>query len=111
MNIIKEKEDSVLILKLIGRLDAATIGELKDCVRQNVNEKTVNFVIDLAEVDFVDSSGLGGLVASLRTVNKEGGEMKISTLRPDVRSIFELTRLHRLFEIFDDSSSAANSFS
>lgn len=110
MEIRREQHDTITLLTLIGRLEASTVAMLKEKVKTSVAEKNIHFVIDLDQVNFVDSSGLGGLVASLRTVNKQGGDIKISRLQPDVRSVFELTRLHRLFDIYDNPQAAEQSF-
>lgn len=110
MEILEERIDSIDVLKLEGRLDASSGKDIKEKVSALAKEKRVNLVIDIGAVDFIDSSGLGSLVASLRSVNKLGGDIKIASLQNPVRAIFELTRLHRIFEIFDDSTAAAKSF-
>lgn len=110
MEILEERIDSIDVLKLEGRLDASSGKDIKEKVSALAKEKRVNLVIDIGAVDFIDSSGLGSLVASLRSVNKLGGDIKIASLQDPVRAIFELTRLHRIFEIFDDSTAAAKSF-
>lgn len=110
MEIFEEKIESVDILKLRGRLDASSAKDVKEKVGSLNKIKPAKIIIDLAEIDFIDSSGLGSLVASLRSVNKLGGDIKIASLQDPVRAIFELTRLHRVFEIFDDRDAAAKSF-
>ena len=110
MEILEERIDSIDVLKLKGRLDASSGKDIKEKVSALAKEKRVNLVIDIGAIDFIDSSGLGSLVASLRSVNKLGGDIKIASLQNPVRAIFELTRLHRIFEIFDDSTAAAKSF-
>ena len=110
MEIMEEKIENVDILKLKGRLDASSAKDVKEKVGSLTQKKPPKIVIDLAVIDFIDSSGLGSLVASLRSVNKLGGDIKIASLQDPVRAIFELTRLHRVFEIFDDSDAAAKSF-
>ncbi len=110
MEILEERIDSIDVLKLEGRLDASSGKDIKEKVSALAKEKRVNLVIDIGAIDFIDSSGLGSLVASLRSVNKLGGDIKIASLQNPVRAIFELTRLHRIFEIFDDSTAAAKSF-
>lgn len=110
MEILEGRIDSIDVLKLKGRLDASSAKDIKEKVSALAKEKRVNLVIDIGAIDFIDSSGLGSLVASLRSVNKLGGDIKIASLQDPVRAIFELTRLHRIFEIFDDSTAAAKSF-
>ena len=110
MEILEEKIGEVQVLRLKGRLDAPSAKDFKDKINSLVKEENVKFVIDMGAVDFIDSSGLGSLVASLRSVNKSGGDIKISALQNQVRAIFELTRLHRVFGIYEDSRAAAMSF-
>jgi len=110
MKIEQETIRDVEILKLDGRLDSFSAREMKEKVSSLSRENRVKLVIDMACVDFIDSSGLGSLVSSLRTVNKLGGDIKISALQDQVRAVFELTRLHRIFGIYDDSTAAAMSF-
>jgi anti-sigma B factor antagonist len=60
----------------------------------------------MAAIDFIDSSGLGALVGALKGVSKEKGEIRIAGLSPEVRTIFELTRLHRIFDIYENIETA-----
>ena len=110
MEIGEEKINDVEVLKIEGRLDASSAKDIKEKVALLTKENRVKLVIDMGGIDFIDSSGLGSLVASLRSVNKLGGDIKISALQDQVRAIFELTRLHRIFGIYDDSNAAAESF-
>lgn len=110
MEILQKKINGIDVLKLKGRLDASGARDLKKEVGAMAKEKSVQFIMDMGAIDFIDSSGLGSMVASLRSVNKMGGDIKIASLQDPVRSIFVLTRLHRIFEIFDDSLAAAESF-
>ncbi len=110
MEIVQEQVNGVDVLRLEGRLDASSSKEIKDRISDLAKNKRVNLVVDMAGINFIDSSGLGSLVASLRSANKLGGDIRIASLQDQVRAIFELTRLHRIFEIFDDSLTAAKSF-
>ena len=110
MEIGEEKINDVDVLKLEGRLDASSAKDLKEKVSSLTKENHIKLIIDMGAVDFIDSSGLGSLVSSLRTVNKLGGDIKITALQDQVRAIFELTRLHRIFGIYEDNGAAAKSF-
>ncbi len=110
MEIVQEQVNGADVLRLEGRLDASSSKEIKDRISDLAKNKRVNLVVDMAGINFIDSSGLGSLVASLRSVNNLGGDIRIASLQDQVRAIFELTRLHRIFEIFDDSLTAAKSF-
>jgi anti-sigma B factor antagonist len=110
MEIRQKTINHVEVLSLEGRLDASSARDVKEKVGSLSRENRINLVMDMAGVDFIDSSGLGSLVSVLRTVNKLGGDIKISALQDQVRAVFELTRLHRIFAIYDDSTAAAMSF-
>ena len=110
MEISEEKTDDVYILKLSGRLDAACTSELKHAAFTMIEADKMKILVDMAEVDFIDSSGLGTLVTCLRSVSKAGGVLKIAALRENPRLLFEGTRLDRVFELYDDLDTALNSF-
>ena len=105
-----KKGDKAVVISGKGRADISAVSDFKSEVKKLLGEGDKNFVIDMGEVVFVDSSFLGALVACLRSANKEGGEIKIANLLPHMRSIFELTRLHRLFEICDSVEAAEAGF-
>lgn len=110
MEIREEKINDVEVLKLEGRLDASSTKYIKEKVALLTKENRVKIVIDMGGIDFIDSSGFGTLLTSLRSVSKLGGDIKISALKAHVRAYFELTGLDRIFGIYDDSDAAAMSF-
>jgi len=65
-----------------------------------------NVVVDMEGVDFLDSSGLGSLIALLKRVSERGGDMKIAGLQKKVRMVFEITRAFKVFDIFDNTADA-----
>ncbi len=110
MEILEEEKGNAIVLKLDGRLDASTTSNVKGKIDSVARGNLHNLVIDMGGISFIDSSGLGTLVASLRCIRKAGGDIRISSMQDQVRSIFELTRLHHLFEIYDDCEFAVDSF-
>ncbi len=111
MEIRKDTVENATVLKLTGRLDASSSKTVKETVKDLLETGVCNMVLDMEGIDFIDSTGLGSLVAALRSVTNKGGEIKIAGLRERVRVIFELTRLHRIFDIYDNGVEAAASFS
>ena len=107
---VDDKGIAVLIEVNEDRLDAHNSGELKTQMLTFFDEGKNNLVIDLKAVRFVDSSGLGSLVSGFKNASARNGNLKLCGLQPQVRSMFELTRLHRVFEIFPDSEEAIASF-
>ncbi|MCP3891199.1 MAG: STAS domain-containing protein [Desulfobulbaceae bacterium] len=110
MKIETNKNESVTTISLTGRFDATVVGRFKEFLNSLSPNGTEQYVVDLANLQYIDSSGLGCLVFFLRQVRQNGGEIKISTISGKVRAVFELTKLHRIFEIYDDSSTAVKSY-
>lgn len=111
MNLQTEiKNDIVIIYVNEERLDAHNSGELKIEVQKLFEQGKKNMLIDLKDVRFIDSSGLGALVSGFKNAISHQGNLKLSTLQSQVRSMFELTRLHRVFEIFPSTAEALENF-
>lgn len=110
MDIKPEKKGKVVILKCTGSLDAECISQFKKASLKLVEEGNRYFVIDAGGLTFVDSMGLGAIISLMRRVQADRGEVKIASLCPDVRMIFELTRLHRVFDICANASEACQKF-
>jgi anti-sigma B factor antagonist len=107
---IEEKNGIVVINVKEERLDAHNSGELKVEMQKRFDEGKKNVLVDLKDVRFIDSSGLGALVSGFKNAISHQGNLKLSSLQPQVKSMFELTRLHRVFEIFASSAEAVESF-
>lgn len=106
-----KQHGDVLVIATDARFDALVAPEFKEAVRRIVEEEHKHrFVVDLGKTRFIDSSGCGALVASLRGVIRANGELKLARPGPQAKSLFELTRLHRVFEIYDDLDAAIRSF-
>lgn len=105
-----EKNDDIVVITLDERFDAVVAPKFKNEVKDLVHKSSVKFVVDMAKCKLIDSSGCGALIASLRIVEKNKGDIKIARPSPQARDLFELTRLHRILEMFDDLDSALNSF-
>ncbi len=107
---IEEQGQVVLIEIKEERLDAHNSGELKAEMLKLFDEGKNNILIDLKDVRFVDSSGLGSLVSGFKNASARNGNLKLCGLQQQVKSMFELTRLHRVFEIFPGVDEAMASF-
>ncbi len=111
MSIIEETIDDIIVE--IVNLDRATLLEAEELKRQ-VNDKIDNgyrkVIIDLTSVEFLDSTFLGIIVNTLKKVAKLGGDLKLVGFKPNVRSMFELTRLFRVFESYSELQDAIKSF-
>ena len=110
MDLRQREADGVDVLAPTDRIDSASSEELKTCVATLIAEGRRRVVIDMSNVDFIDSSGLGVLVASLRTAQRDGGVLKVAALNGNLRQLFELMRLDRVFELFTDVDKSLESF-
>jgi len=108
---IEEHGQAMLLIVLEERLDAHNSGELKTQMLKLFEEGKPNLVIDLQQVKFVDSSGLGAMVSGFKNASSRNGTLKLAGLQLQVKSMFELTRLHRVFEIFPSVEEALASYS
>lgn len=92
------------------RLDAHNSEELKAEMNRLFEAGSRELIVDLKEVRFIDSSGLGVLVSGFKNASTRQGSLKLSGLQTQVRSMFELTRLHRVFDIFQTIDEALESY-
>ena len=111
MNLQTEEKNSVVIITVREeRLDAHNSGDLKIEMQKIFEDGKKNLLVEMKEVRFIDSSGLGALVSGFKNATSHHGNMKLASLQPQVKSMFELTRLHRVFEIFGSVPEALESF-
>jgi anti-sigma B factor antagonist len=97
---ISEQKKLVLIAIKEERLDAHNASDLKAELLALFEQGKKNILIDLQDVRFIDSSGLGALVSGFKNAITNQGSLKLTSLQPQVKSMFELTRLHRVFDIY-----------
>jgi anti-sigma B factor antagonist len=104
--------DGVTIVDLGGRI---TLGEASVVVRDVINDLmgkgNKKVLLNLGEVDYIDSSGIGLLVSSITTVRSQGGELKLVNLSKRIGDLLKITKLYSLFDIKDDEVAAVASFS
>jgi anti-sigma B factor antagonist len=101
----------VTILDVEGRIVLGEeIGHLRDAVRSLVANGTKKIILNLANVDYIDSSGVGELVGSFTTVRNAGGELKLMNLTQKVHDVLHVTKLYTVFDIKDDEFTAVKSF-
>ena len=103
--------DGVTILDLSGRI---TLGEgsvvLRDAIRDLVTKGDKNILLNLGDVSYIDSSGIGELVSAYTSVKNAGGELKLLNLTKKVHDLLQITKLYTVFDVKDDETSAVGSF-
>lgn len=105
LNIV-EYPQAVVISVQEARLDAHNSPELKTVILHQFDAEKKNLIIDLNEVRFIDSSGLGVLVSGFKNASSRNGVLLLCSMQQQVKSMFELTRLHRVFDIYATSDEA-----
>lgn len=107
MNLNREKIKGYSVLFIQEeRIDAHNSGELKEAILHLIEQGEVNIVVQLAQVRFIDSSGLGALLSGYKNAAARSGKLSITNMQPQVLSMFELTRLNRVFDIYADLNEA-----
>ncbi len=112
MNINHKTNGKVLVITPDGEcLDAKEAVEFKEKVVELINNNNMNGVVfDLDRVQFIDSSGMGSLLSVLRLLNTRGGDLKLSRMNKQIRTMFELVKMHKIFEIYNSTEEAVVSF-
>ncbi|KKK57483.1 hypothetical protein LCGC14_3054010 [marine sediment metagenome] len=104
-----EEQDGVMLLKLDGEVDVYTAPKLKSRLVDLVDQGKFKIVVDLEQVDFMDSSGLGVLVGGLKRVRSHEGAIALICTQENILKIFRITGLVKVFPIFDDQDQAIQS--
>ena len=111
MEFNKEKLNDVLILNVdFPRATLKEAEEFKNELTSEIEAGARNIIVDLTDCEFIDSTFLGSLVVSLKKVTALGGDLRLVGFQPAVHSMFELTRMYRVFESYKSREEAINSF-
>jgi anti-sigma B factor antagonist len=111
LDIEQREREGITILDLNGRLIVGEpVAGLRERIREMSEAGTNNVILNLKDVDYIDSTGLGGLVISYTTLKKAGGALKLLNLTRRNIELLVLTKLTTVFEIFDDEQDAVNSY-
>jgi anti-sigma B factor antagonist len=108
LNLEKINGYSVLFIKE-ERIDAHNSGELKEYILHLLEQGELNIIVQLEQVRFIDSSGLGALLSGYKNAASKSGKLALAGCKQQVLSMFELTRLNRVFEIYADLNEAFDS--
>ena len=104
--------DDITIVDLKGRI---TLGEgtvtLRDAVHDLLSKGKKRILLNLGDVNYIDSSGIGELVSAYTTAKKQGGELKLLNLTKNIHDLLQITKLYTVFDVKDDEALAVESFS
>jgi len=103
--------DSATVVDVSGRI---TLGEgctqLRELIREQLSKGNKNILLNLADVTYIDSSGIGELVSAYTGVAKQGGALKLLNLTKKVHDLLQITKLYTVFDVHDDEAKAISSF-
>jgi len=105
-----QKVGDVTVVDVEGQLIVGNRQELKQRVLQDLEAGERKFLVDFTRTGYIDSSGLGVLVSLSKKIREQGGELRLSSLNEDLRTLFELTKLDTLFRIADSRADGLEGF-
>jgi anti-sigma B factor antagonist len=112
IQVTSRQVEGVSVVDVVGRI---TLGEgastLRETIRGLVAKDQKKILVNLGEVSYIDSSGIGELVAGFTTVTNHGGALKLLGLTKRVQDLLQITKLYTVFEVFDREATAVASFS
>ena len=110
MEILERKKGNVSIISLSGRLDAYSANDLEEKLTAMIDAAQIRMIVSLENLEYISSSGLRVLLAALKKVRKQQGDIKLSCLKPYIKEVFDIAGFTQLFNIFDTDESAVDSF-
>ena len=103
---VRESDDEAYVVELSGEIDVYTSPKVKDAIGELIDEGHYNLVINLEKVRYIDSTGLGVLIGGLKRVREYGGSVNLVCTNPQIKKIFDITGLVKIFGIFDSEDAA-----
>ena len=110
LELVVRRVDDVAMLDLIGSVTSDQATHLRERVQELSDGGTKKFVVNLVQVVYMDSSGVGGLLAVYKSIQAAGGKCKVAGAPPQVLRTLQRVNLHRVFELFEDEGAALSSF-
>jgi anti-sigma B factor antagonist len=111
MTITTREVSHVTVVDITGRITLGEeTGQVRDAIRELIAAGKKKIIFNLANVDYIDSSGVGELVSSYTTVRNAGGDLKLLNLTKKVQDVLHVTKLYTVFDIKDDEFTAVKSF-
>ncbi|MBF0406575.1 MAG: STAS domain-containing protein [Candidatus Riflebacteria bacterium] len=108
---VEPRSNNIFFIALRGEIGTETVNQFKERIDQLIDEGKNRLIMDFQEINYLNSMGLGVVAAALKKVKKNKGDLKLVKLSPAVQELFELTRLTKVFEIFDSDEEAVKGFS
>ena len=106
LKISNKIEDQIAVLNISGEVDMFSSPQARAAIMEMVKKRVPKIIVELSEVSYMDSSGVATLIEGLQLCHKYNGNLVVANLRDNVREVFELTRLDKIFQIFPDVEAA-----
>ena len=103
---VREAQGETFVVDLNGEIDVYTSPKVKDAIGDLIDKGHYNLVINLEKVRYIDSTGLGVLIGGLKRVREHGGTVNLVCTNPQIKKIFDITGLVKIFGIYDDEDAA-----
>lgn len=110
MKITQEKANDTVICRLEGEVNINNSPELRKDFEEIIKRNEKKVLVDFSGVSYIDSSGLATLIEMLQRLKKIGGSMRFSNMDQKIKNIFEITKLHKLFDIYETRELALKDF-
>jgi anti-sigma B factor antagonist len=107
---VRAKGNDVTLIVVRGEIGTETVDQFKEKIDQIINDGKKKLVVDLQEVNYLNSMGLGVFAAALKKLKKSDGDLKFINLSPTVLELLERSRLDKVFGIFESEEEAVKSF-
>ena len=104
-------ENDVDVIDMSGQLDAFTTPDVKAEFKKLTDARHYKLVLNLQNVDYINSTGIGAIVAVAQQVRRRKGDLKIYGMKPDIRKVFDLVGASKILEMFETEQEALSSFS
>jgi anti-sigma B factor antagonist len=104
-------EDGVDVIDIVGQLDAFTTADVRAELKKLTDARHYKLVLNFQEVNYVNSTAIGAIVAVAQEVRRRKGDLKLFGMKEDIRKVFDLVGASKVLEIFETEQEAVNSFS
>ncbi len=108
--VTKGATNDISVLYLKGYLDAHTAPELENALQKLMDEQNYKIVVNFSELNYISSAGLGVFMGFIEDIRKNGGDIKLSSMKPKIFRVFDLLGFPTLYDILDDEEKAVDKF-
>ena len=110
MEILEDKKGNIVVLGIIGRLDSITSHDLESKIIGMIDDGVKRFIVDCSILDYISSSGLKVLLLGAKKLKNVGGEVVLTSLKGQIKEVFDCTGFTSIFKIFNSNEEAINTF-